>query len=31
MAARSVEERVGRTIERKMDNIAALMDSDFIR
>lgn len=31
MAARSVEERVGKTIERNMDNIAALMDSDFIR
>lgn len=31
MAANSVEERVGRTINSKMDNIEALMDSDLIR
>lgn len=31
MAADSVEEKVGRTIERKMDNLAALTDADFER
>lgn len=31
MAANSVEERVGRTIERKIDNLAALTDADFER
>lgn len=31
LAANSVEERVGRAIERKMDNLAALTDADFER
>lgn len=31
IAAGSVEERVGRVIERKMDNLSALTDRDFIR
>lgn len=31
IAADSVEERVGRTIERKMNNLSALTDSDLMR
>lgn len=31
IAAGSVEERVGKAIERKMDNLAALTDSDLLR
>lgn len=31
MAAGSVEEKVGRTIERKMDNLAVLTDDDLMR
>lgn len=31
IAAGSVEEKVGRTIERKMNNLSALTDGDFIR
>ena len=31
MAAGSVEEKVGKTIERKMDNLAVLTDDDLVR